>query len=44
VKAPDFHGLTAEHITTAHPMLPIILNKSFQVTPHYKIVPNGPWL
>ena len=40
-KAPDINGLTAEHLLRAHPILPLILNKFFQLILKCKLVPTG---
>jgi len=38
-KAPDLAGLTAEHLQRAHPVLPVILSKLFQLIVMVKHVP-----
>ena len=38
-KAPDLAGLTAEHLQRAHPILPVILSKFFQLIVMARHVP-----
>ena len=38
-KAPDLAGLTAEHLQRAHPILPVILSKFFQLIVMVRHVP-----
>ena len=40
-RAPDIVGLTAEHLLRAHPVLPVILSKLFQLIVLCKHVPTG---
>jgi len=40
-KAPDFDGLTAEHFQFAHPCLPTIISKLFNIILQRGVVPSG---
>ena len=40
-RAPDTTGLTAEHLTRAHPILPVVLSKLFKLILLCKQVPAG---
>jgi len=40
-KAPDYDGLTAEHLQYAHPCLTIIISRLFELILAYRVVPDG---